>query len=366
MSRRRRSGSGSGAAADLAAGAKASSSRQREGAQDSVIIDLDAFRFSASVTPAGGSPAKKLRPLDDDALRSNNNSRNQAITIAAKDSTPQQQHEDMKVAVSLTMLPHPPAAVLKVPHDLHLLPPPFISPAPGRWREKYSSVCETCHKGRVTCLHYSELPLRLLLVGHNPSEHAYASGFFYSNPTNNMLKLLRESGLMRKDWPLDWQNRMPAQLGIGFTDIGTVPGNDASKYSREVMVQWRQDFFKRLLAHVQRAHLWATSSGANINNSSSSSPRIIAFTGKRQWLELFDRPPLHRPFGPQPSQCRPPGWPLDDDNHEVWVLPSSSGRAVMTKEERLGPYRCLAERVGEIPWTQEGCGEKGERDEGVT
>lgn len=35
---------------------------------------------------------------------------------------------------------------------------------------------------------------------------------------------------------------------------------------------------------------------------------------------------------------------------EVWVLPSSSGRAAMTTEQRVRPYQQLAERFHQIPW----------------
>jgi len=29
-----------------------------------------------------------------------------------------------------------------------------------------------------------DLPLRMIIVGHNPSEHAWSSGHYYSNPGN--------------------------------------------------------------------------------------------------------------------------------------------------------------------------------------
>lgn len=29
-------------------------------------------------------------------------------------------------------------------------------------------------------------PLRLIIIGHNPSEHAWSTGHFYSNPSNRM------------------------------------------------------------------------------------------------------------------------------------------------------------------------------------
>ena len=45
----------------------------------------------------------------------------------------------------------------------------------------------------------------------------------------------------------------------------------------------------------------------------------------------------------------PPNWPLPS-SCEVWVLPSSSGRAAMTREQRSEPYERLADRFNVIPW----------------
>lgn len=45
--------------------------------------------------------------------------------------------------------------------------------------------------------HYPCVARRLLLIGHNPSDHAWHSGHFYSNPTNRMWPLLRKSGCAR-------------------------------------------------------------------------------------------------------------------------------------------------------------------------
>jgi hypothetical protein len=39
-----------------------------------------------------------------------------------------------------------------------------------------------------------EQPLRLIIIGHNPSDHAWRSGHFYSNPANRMWPLLRRCG----------------------------------------------------------------------------------------------------------------------------------------------------------------------------
>ena len=46
------------------------------------------------------------------------------------------------------------------------------------------------------------------------------------------------------------------------------------------------------------------------------------------------------------------GWPLPGST-AVWVLPSTSGAAPMTVEERVGPYRQLAEELQQVPWPRQ-------------
>jgi hypothetical protein len=83
--------------------------------------------------------------------------------------------------------------------DFSLVRRPFVAPAPAKWHEKYGNP---------------ERKLLLLFIGHNPSDHAWASGHFYrfihhscflsclsviyriyslySNPANWFWRLLRE------------------------------------------------------------------------------------------------------------------------------------------------------------------------------
>lgn len=43
------------------------------------------------------------------------------------------------------------------------------------------------------------------------------------------------------------------------------------------------------------------------------------------------------------------GWPFPGST-QVWVLPSTSGAAPMTREERVGPYKQLAQEIARIKW----------------
>jgi hypothetical protein len=55
----------------------------------------------------------------------------------------------------------------------------------SRYRDKLKSICESCFNAIVfPCIHFKSSRLKLVIIGHNPSEHAYSTGHFYSNPTN--------------------------------------------------------------------------------------------------------------------------------------------------------------------------------------
>lgn len=160
--------------------------------------------------------------------------------------------------------------------------------------------------------------LELLLVGHNPSIDSWSTGHYYSNPTNLMWKLLPDSGLIPSEWDPCCDDQIVSELLIGFTDLGRTPGNVSSSYSRKEMLEWRDDFYKRIKKHAERV---------------KGSPKRIAFTGKRQFSQLFEPPKKSIGYGRQ--EIIPTNFPIDC---EIWVLPSSSGRSVITWSERLEPY----------------------------
>ena len=45
----------------------------------------------------------------------------------------------------------------------------------GKWQERWHSICKECFTRLICCTHFQEHRLRLLIVGHNPSTHAWIS-----------------------------------------------------------------------------------------------------------------------------------------------------------------------------------------------
>eukprot|EP00802_Teleaulax_amphioxeia_P014162 Tamp_14223.p1 GENE.Tamp_14223~~Tamp_14223.p1 ORF type:complete len:404 (+),score=53.22 Tamp_14223:112-1212(+) len=253
---------------------------------------------------------------------------------------------------------------------------PFVSGVPGGWRERWCGVCDDCFEKGRQCFEYPELPLRMLIVGHNPSVKTWEVGVAYGNPSNRFWGLLRSSGILPAEWRPDERlsvinNRMPYELGIGISDLGCLPGSDAASFGGDIMRIWRDDFYRRVHAHVRRVHVSqdrtkdeqevkvedAAAERERERERAGASgtqgwgyPSIVAFTGKRHFAALFD-PPLKRVqnFGPQPLHLRPPAWPFPESS-EVWILPSPSGRAAMTAAEREAPYVQLGKRLASIPW----------------
>ncbi|KAF8069663.1 Tdg [Scenedesmus sp. PABB004] len=202
-----------------------------------------------------------------------------------------------------------------------------------------------------------DAPLRLMLVGHNPSEHAWMSGHYYSNPGNHMWRILSAVGIAPPASGPAADDALPAGAGVGFTDVGAgQPGTDSSGFTSADFQRWRAGFYARLAAHARRA-----SASIGCACGACGAPALVAFTGKRHYVELLnlgDAGALRGAartassavaLGPQPPGALPPGWPLPRDT-EVWVLSSTSGASALTNQQRAAPYEALAQRLAQLPW----------------
>ena len=209
--------------------------------------------------------------------------------------------------------------------------------------------------------------------------------------------------------------------GIGLADVGTGhPETHSCKISSDTFGRWAPVYYDRLVEHVRRA---AESVGCRCGiddgeeedegeggeeegeegvkeegaaKASSSSPppspsplsplnrhhpstccapRVIAFTGKRQFVELLnsgrdskkssknDSKMNHKniakkkkfdssdvAYGLQPSHLRPEGWPRCLSQTELWVLTTTSGAAGLSNQERAAPYLELGRRLSAEAW----------------
>ena len=195
---------------------------------------------------------------------------------------------------------------------------------------------------------FGSRPLRLLIVGHNPSAHAWRTGHYYSNPSNRMWKILPESGVA-PPWVVSCEadDRLPEEAGIGFVDVGCGhPGTESAKFTSQDFEAWAGGFYGRLERAVAEA-----GQGAGCTCGRCGEPVFVAFAGKRQYLELMNVGRAGRKLdsvkiGPQAEL--PPRWPLQVSR--VWVLTSTSGASALTNEARLAPYKALAEQLQGVPW----------------
>jgi hypothetical protein len=122
-------------------------------------------------------------------------------------------------------------AVVKAPAKRSKREPESESEANGKWQERWHAICDECFEQAQPCEHYPERRLRLLIVGHNPSDHAWKTGYSYSNPTNRMWMLLAGTlsphsweGIVPSTARITEQNTMPYIHGVGFTSIGLEVG----------------------------------------------------------------------------------------------------------------------------------------------
>ena len=210
------------------------------------------------------------------------------------------------------------------------------------------------------CTHNPEKQLDLLIIGHNPSEHAWKSGNMYSNPTNGMWKILTGTlssspkypvhsvvfslmqGVIRSTLSINDQNTLPQDYRIGFCDLGVVPGNQSDVFTKDELLEWRKDLFLRLRKHLQRVCKESHNDPTVMIQLYSMiqcslvchAPRVVLFSGKKQYTVVAKKT-AGISMGLQTDL--PIDWPFKQEA-KVFVCPSSSGRVVMKKEAILDAY----------------------------
>jgi TDG/mug DNA glycosylase family protein len=158
--------------------------------------------------------------------------------------------------------------------------------------------------------------LDLVFVGINPGETSARLGHYYANRGNAFWSLLSGSPLVSRGvGPEDDAALAHATpLRIGFTDVVKRVETDSSKVETFEIRDAAAGFRTRIAL---------------------ATPRAVCFTGARQFDVLF--PGERGAWGHQP---------VDLDGAEVWVIPSTSGRAVAYRGEIAPILEDLAAALG--------------------
>lgn len=178
-----------------------------------------------------------------------------------------------------------------------------------------------------------EHPLRVIFVGHNPSDRSWDVCAPYAHGSNKFWKLVTESGLVPEALgsPSSFIE-LPTALGIGFVDLFVTRGSDARVVERRARKDtgWREDFLQRILAGTH-----------------GHPPKILACVSKTVAQQLL--PKWKGDYGPIGLGSV---WNLTGlERVQFWVLPSTSARAVLSHENRLAPFVALKTHLDlEVPW----------------
>ena len=158
--------------------------------------------------------------------------------------------------------------------------------------------------------------LDLVFVGISPAEYSARVGHYYSHSNNDFWEVLSASSLVPERVRPKDDRRLPADYGIGLTDVVKRVVTDSKKVSPEAVRAARPDFERRIAA---------------------ASPRMICFNGKQAFEAVF------------PGEWRPGQWGCQRvkiAGAQVWVMPSTSGAARRHREHNGCVLEDIARALG--------------------
>ena len=139
--------------------------------------------------------------------------------------------------------------------------------------------------------------LALVFVGLNPAEYSARVGHYYSKPGNVFWRMLSASSLVSRDLGCEDDHRLPAEFGIGLTDVVKRVATDSTKVRPAEIRAARPDFERRIAA---------------------ASPRMLCFNGAKPFDTMFRGVRPRNTWGRQSVKIA---------GASVWVMPSTSGLA---------------------------------------
>lgn len=164
----------------------------------------------------------------------------------------------------------------------------------------------------LTLPHYLQPGLRVVFIGYNPAIYSAEAGHYYARPGNTFWRQLSQSRIPGRDVGPEDDCLLPAEAGIGFTDLCCRPTVRAEHLSRDEIIEG---------AHRLQAELL------------KFQPAVACFSGRgiyqhfgRHSLGLSARELASRAYGQQPERI---------GATVPWVIPSSSGLASKWHRERL-------------------------------
>lgn len=152
--------------------------------------------------------------------------------------------------------------------------------------------------------------LDLVFVGINPGERSAQLGHYYGHRGNAFWRVLSDSGLAGGEVAPADDRTLLDRCGIGFTDVVKRVVTDSTRVT-DAELRAATPAFERRIAFA--------------------SPRAVCFTTTRAFDVLFPRVRAPGTWGRQPVRIA---------GAEVWVMPSTSGRAAGYRKEG---QRVLAE-----------------------
>ena len=154
-----------------------------------------------------------------------------------------------------------------------------------------------------------------MFVGINPGLYSARARRYYAHPGNGFWKALSASPLVPRPVGPEDDRLLPECCGIGFTDVVKRVVTDSSLVS-DAELRAAIPAFRRRIAYAR--------------------PRAVCFTTTRGVDTVFPRIRAANGWGRQPATLH---------GAEVWLMPSTSGRAIGYRAHVHEVLRTLAEHL---------------------